>query len=96
MYNGLIEEYADAPDKSSSRLPLSNQEKAIAELHDTIGQLTSRLKPVLTPVPESERNATDDKAQPVQSPLAEQMQANNYVIYKASNKLHALMERLEC
>lgn len=88
-----IEDRAD----SGNQLPLSSQEKAIAELHDTISQLTNRLKPVLTPVPESaDRNATEDETTPVQSPVAEQMNANTRGIDKAIAKIRALMDRLEC
>lgn len=83
-------------ERVGSKLPLSSQEKAVAELHDVIAQLTSRLKPVLTPVPESDRNATEDKAVPVQSPLAEQMATNTYGIHKGISKIRGLMERLEC
>ncbi len=89
--------YADAPDIVGSKLPLSVQEKAVAELHETIGVLAKRLKPVLTPVPEpADRNANEDKAAPSQSPLGEQISANTYGIHKAMGKLRALMERLEC
>jgi hypothetical protein len=89
-------EQADAPERSS-KLPLSHQEKALAELHETIGMLTRRLTPVLTPsVPSDERSMATDKSAPVQSPLADQIDANNGGIRKATNKLRALMERLEC
>lgn len=96
MYDEEKVEQADAPERASSRLPLSHQEKALVELHDTIAQLASRLKPVLTPVTTEGGEPSTDKAAPVQSPLAEQLEANNGGIRKASNKLRALMERLEC
>lgn len=81
----------------SSKLPLSHQEKAVAELHETIGILTDRLSPVLTPVQtEPTRDPGDKAATPVQSPLADQLDANNNGVRKATTKLRALMERLEC
>jgi len=74
-----------------------HQEKAIAELHDIIGQLTVRLKPVLTPdVPTDKERALSDEAKPVQSPLATQLEANNRGVSEASRKVRDLMERLEC
>lgn len=98
-YKDYTGEYpAEEPIRVGSHLPLSQQEKAVAELHDVIGRFASRLKPVLTPSPEAaERNASDaDKVAPMQSPLAEQMSANNRGVYRATEKLRALMERLEC
>lgn len=79
----------------SSRLPLSEQEKCIAELHDVIGVFTKRLEAVLTPIPERDPSTAEDKASPVQSPLAEQLSRNNYGVRKATKKLEALMERYE-
>lgn len=84
-------------ERVSSRLPISEQEKCIAELHETISILTDRLKPVLTPTPEVDRNATEDRPDgPVFSPLATQLEANNGGIRKATRKLSNLLERLEC
>lgn len=80
----------------ASKLPLSHQEKAIAELHETIDQLASMLKPVLTPVQVTEENVgLADKEIPAVSPLAEQMEANNRGISRASANLRGLMKRLE-
>ena len=94
MYNDK-EAYAE-PERVGSKLPLSSQEKILSELHDTISQLTVRLKPVLTPVPEIDRSATEDRSLPSQSPLADQIDANNRGFSSASRKLRDLMERLEC
>jgi len=88
--------YADEPERATSKLPLTNQEKVISELHDCIGQLTSRLKPVLTPVPEADRSTAIDKELPSQSPLGEQLDANNRGISSATRKLRDLMDRVEC
>lgn len=80
-----------------TRLPLSHQEKAIAELHETVNELVQRLRPVLTPVNEvSEREPSDNEARDIASPLADQLSANNQGIRKASSNLRGLMERLEC
>lgn len=80
-----------------SKLPLSNQEKAIAELHETINQFAGRLKPLLTPVNEVNReNGMDAEKDTSISPLAQQMEANNRGIHRASDSLRGLMERLEC
>jgi len=91
------QEYPDMPDRAESQLPLSSQERAITELHDTIRQLISRLQPVLTPS-DSNKTVTDTgiEPQPVQSPLAQQLFANNNGIFEASTKLRAIMDRLEC
>lgn len=86
----------DSPERVGSKLPLSHQEKALVELHDVVGQLTSRLKPVLTPIPENGTSSDAEKTTPVQSPLADQLEANNGGIRKATRKLRGLMERLEC
>lgn len=89
----------DSPAKMdrSSKLPLSHQEKSLAELHETISVLTDRLSPVLTPAHnEPTRDPGDKAATPVQSPLADQLDANNNGIRKATKKLNGLMERLEC
>lgn len=97
MYDEEEKVAADYPaERASSKLPLSHQEKSLVELHDTISQLTARLKPVLTPVTTEGGVPSSDKSAPVQSPLADQLEANNGGIRKASNKLRALMERLEC
>lgn len=79
-----------------SRLPLSHQDKAIAELHETINQLAQRLKPVLTPVKEVDKASNGEEARDIVSPLAEQLATNNGAIHRASRNLRGLMERLEC
>lgn len=82
-------------ERPSSRLPLSTQEKALAELYDTITQLMDDLRPVLTPACETEPSNSSDKAEPVQSPIADQLDVNNRAIQRATRSLRALMERLE-
>lgn len=90
-------EYPDDIKKASSKLPLGEQEKALVALHDSISELTSRLKPILTPRVEADGNApSEDRGAPMQSPLADQLDSNNSSIRKASDKLHLLIEHLEC
>ena len=83
-----------------SRLPLGNQEKAISELHEIIQQLTSRLSSVLTP----EHDRTDignlgsraEAEKAAESPLADQLHANNRGIHRASQSLRSIIDRIEC
>jgi uncharacterized coiled-coil protein SlyX len=107
MYDGEVPESAkyvsEHPGKLvnsglsiGSRLPLSPQEKAIAELHETISQLAGRLKPVLTPVNQTTEREPGTEAKETASPLADQLHANNKGIQRASESLRAIMERLEC
>lgn len=96
-YSGDYPEETKADDnRVGSKLPITSQQKALSELHDVISQLTGRLKPVLTPVPESDSKPSEDRAMPVQSPLAELISENTEDVRRASRKLRALMERLEC
>lgn len=78
-----------------NKLPISQQDKAVAELHEVISILTDRLNPVLTPVPESDHESPD-KEVPSQSPVGEQISDNTRKIHRASGKLRTVMERLEC
>lgn len=89
----MEEEYAAK--ERVTKLPLSQQDKALAELHDVLGELTSRLKSVLTPG-DTERATDQDKAAPSQSPLADQLDSNNAQIRRATNRVNSLIERLEC
>lgn len=90
--------YAETPERiGGSKLPLSQQEKAIAELHMTIEDLIQRLSPILTPVEAKLGvNPNDSTTQPIESPLATQLNDNNSGIRRASNNLRGIMERLEC
>lgn len=81
----------------SSKLPLVSQEKALAELHETIESLRNRLGPVLTPEPNSDRaSEAVDAASPMQSPLADTLDNNNAMIRRATVKLSNIIDRLEC
>jgi hypothetical protein len=79
-----------------SRLPLSEQEKCISELHDIVRQLEVVLKPVLTPIPDSDPSTVEERAESVTSPIATQMGANNYGLRKANKTLARIIERVEC
>lgn len=91
-----LTDYPEAPDRiGGSRLPLSQQEKAIAELHATINDLAVRLKPIMTNVNDVDKHG-EEQADSDKSPLAQQLEANNRGIHTASRNLRGLMERLEC
>lgn len=89
--------YADEPEREGSKLPLSDQEKAIAVLHETISQLESKLSAVLVPA-NREATETNEKISEkgVVSPLNEQLGANNRGIRRASSNIVDLIDRLEC
>lgn len=79
----------------ASKLPLSDQEKALVVLHETIDSLTRRLSAVLEPEHDAESATTP--ADPREgSPLREQLLANNRGINAASNRLRRLADRVEC
>lgn len=81
--------------QSESRLPLLDQEKCIAKLHDSINQLVHKLNRVLAP--ESETRADGENARTISgSPLGQQLDANNRAIDSATRKLHSIIERIEC
>lgn len=82
----------------ASQLPLTQLEKNIGALHDTITQLEERIRPVLTPPanPENDSNSTETVRPAERSPLSEQLAANNYRISTAIKRLHKLMDKLEC
>lgn len=97
-YAGEYPKEETRPDigRMGSALPLGPQEKALAELHDMIGVLHTKLSSVLTPVPEKDRDTTAADKEKSQSPLAEQLDANNRGIQRASQSLRGIIERLEC
>lgn len=92
----MHQEDQPAQERKSSRLPLSEQEKCLVMLHDSISILTERLSAVLTPEQEYPSKDGGDKAVPARSPLAEQLDVNNTGILKASRKIDMLVERVEC
>lgn len=81
-------------DSRKSRLPLSEQEKALAGLHDTVNILLDRLEPVLTPTEPSNR-PDQDTAVSIQSEVASILSDNNSRIYRLTTRINNTIERLE-
>lgn len=82
----------------TGRPPLIEQEKALAELHDTITILGKRLNQVLRPALEhaDDRLTTEPSAERVpMSPLANTVANRTQGIREATRKLHELMNRLD-
>lgn len=83
---------------AANKLPLSQQEKAIIELFETIQGLTSALEPVLTPLisspekPDVEKSVDGDSYSPVATKIA----SHTSDIRSARTRLVRLMNRLEC
>ena len=88
----------DEPMKASearkSRLPLAEQDKALAELQETVSVLLDRLQPVLTPTEPTDKMA-EDRAVPVQSEVASTLSDNNARIYRITRRVNNAIERLE-
>lgn len=88
------EEYA-VKEARKSRLPLAEQDKAIAEQNEIVSMLLDRLQPVLTPQPESPNKELADRAAISQSEVAEELSSNNARIRRNTNKLSNALDRLE-
>lgn len=88
------EEIAKASETRKSKLPLAEQDQAIAELTELVGLLADRLQPVLTPSEPTDK-AGSDRAVPAQSEHANTLTDNNYRIRRTANKVSNLIERLE-
>lgn len=88
------EDYATAKESRKSRLPLIEQDKAIAELQETVNVLIDRLQPVLTPTEPVDKLA-EDRAVPIQSEIASTLSDNNSRIRRMSSRLGNAIERLE-
>lgn len=87
---------AYAAKETNSKLPLSEQDKCIAELGEAIALLTDRLATVMTPVPgDSEKAEGFDRDLPVRSPLADTLSDNNARIRRLTNKVNYILDRLE-
>lgn len=85
---------AVAKEPRKSRLPIQEQDKAIAELTELVNMLADKLQPILTPVEPSDK-AGEDRAVPVQSELAQTLSDHNARIRRASSRLSNIFERLE-
>lgn len=88
------EEYA-VKEARKSKLPLSEQDKCIAELTEVVNLVVDRLESVLTPQPESPSKEPGDRAEPVQSYLASELEGNNARIRRNTNRLTNVLDRLE-
>lgn len=86
-------EYA-AKEARKSRLPLNEQDKAIAELQEVVSMLVDRLQPVLTPIEPTDK-ASEDRAAPVVSEVASTLNDHTARIRRATNRLGNAIERLE-
>lgn len=86
-----------AKEARKSKLPMSEQDKCIAELQEVANILLDRLDSVLTPQPESPDKASDGRelAEPVQSYLASELSGNNARIRRVTNRLSNALDRLE-
>ncbi len=83
-----------AKEARKSRLPLAEQDKAIAELQETVNILCDRLQPVLTPIEPTDK-AGEERGVPVQSEHAATLSDNNARIRRATSRLSNVIERLE-
>lgn len=67
----------------------------IAELENAIGQLASRLSPVLRPeLADPKSDACSATPQPIRSPLAQEAHRQGLRIYQAHRDLFAIEQRL--
>jgi hypothetical protein len=94
MYPDRDEREYAVKEARKSRLPLVDQEKAIAELQDVVNVLLDRLQPVLTPVEPSDKTS-EDYAVPVQSEVAATLSDNNSRIRRITYRVNNALERLE-
>lgn len=96
VYNeGAIRDIGIAKQAVASQLPLSEQEKSVADLHEAIKTLSARLHSVLAPEREADDRKLAEDGRAEASPLREQLIANNRGIQRAANLVRGLVERLE-
>ena len=89
------EELMKAKEVRESRLPLSHQENALAELQVTIGELFDVLSPILTPEMPEPGQDKEASAEPIQSPLADRLDRNNREVRRATERLRSIIKRAE-
>ena len=77
-----------------TRLPLPEQDKALAELNEISNLLMDKLQPILTPNEPTEKMA-EDRAVPMQSEIANTLTDNNARIRRVTNRLTDALQRLE-
>lgn len=83
-----------ARESRKSRLPLAEQDKALAELQETVNVLLDRLQPVLTPTEPTDK-ASEERPVPVQSEVSSTLSDNNARIYRITRRVNNAIERLE-
>ncbi len=88
------EEYS-VKESRKSRLPIVEQDKALAELQEAVNVLLDRLQPVLTPSEPTDKASDGERAIPVQSELASTLGDNNARIYRITRRVNNALERLE-
>lgn len=88
------EEVTKAREVVKSRLPLTEQDKAIAELQEIVNMLADRLQPILTPVEPTDK-AGEERSVPVQSEIASTLNDHNSRIRRVTSGLGNIYERLE-
>lgn len=85
-----------AVENPKSKLPLTQQDKMLAELHEVINMLTDRLAPILVPAEESAMKEPGDRApEPPKSEMKRRLDDHNSQIRKATHKVNSIIERLE-
>lgn len=89
-----MDEDSKAREVRKSRLPLTEQDKAIAELQEIVNMLADRLQPILTPTEPTDK-ASEDRAVPVQSEVASTLNDHNARIRRVASRLGNIYERLE-
>lgn len=90
----MYPEEASAKEVRKSRLPLAEQDKAIAELQEIVNMFADRLQPILTPVEPTDK-AGEERSVPVQSEVASTLTDNNARIRRISSRIGNMYERLE-
>lgn len=78
-----------------SKLPLSEQDKCIAELQEVTNLLLDRLDPVLTPQPETPAKDGSEPDGPMISQIGHELEGNNARIRRVTNRLSNALQRLE-
>lgn len=92
---GYPDEEVAAKEARKMKLPLGEQDKAIAEQNEIVSLLLDRLDPILTPEPVDVEKSAADRAVPAQSYVANEIDSNNYRIRRNTNKLSNALSRLE-
>lgn len=81
--------------EQESKLPLMQQEKALAELAEKIHYLGNRISPVMTPETEDKEPGVSPDRE-IMSTVATQLHSNNSTVYKLTNIVNDYIRRVEC